>query len=452
VKIRVESVRNTWSKSIVFRIFLITAIVWLVIRLGFQIAYQSHFGGEWFLADDMQTYKLASERLVDHENMYRSEEMLKVAAFQYAPSFALAFFPISQLPLPVLSIGWMLVQMTAYLLLWLRWNSLLTDLDLKPVKEILIRTLPVWLIFSPFWADLAYANVYVIMAILATLLVEAIIKHRLGWSILWLGLILQIKPQWAFAVFIPLCQRDWKFLFKLLAGAGLFYLGCMGATILVIGPDFILSQYLAYSRFMFSLNSYFPWTKLPFLGYNHSILQVVIHFTKLPFSTLTAGITALIKAILLIPLVLVSWQFKKKYPAKSHALLLAMGWYLAFFIMLDVVWEVTLAMPVLALVWPTLHNLWERWILGILIGIYAVLNIWQMLSYGIWGDSILWQGYSYLLSDPAIYIPIILLVLLALYAALTRDLISQFSSSRNVSLQATFLNNEETPTGYTLTH
>ncbi len=99
--------------------------------------------------------------------------------------------------------------------------------------------MPVWLIFSTFWADLAYANVYVIMALLATLLIEAVLKHRLGWSILWLGLIIQIKPQWAFAIFIPLCLREWKFLFKLLAGAGLLYLACMGASMLAVGSGFI---------------------------------------------------------------------------------------------------------------------------------------------------------------------------------------------------------------------
>ena len=167
---------------------LIIAILWFVLRLAFQIAYQSNYGEKWFLADDMQAYKLAAERLVTHADIYRPEEMKTISAFQYAPSFALAYFPLTRLPIVVLATGWMLVQAAAWVFLWLRWDSILAALELKSAQEILAWTLPIWLIFSTFWADVAYANVYVIMALLASLLLEAVLKHRLGWSILWLGL------------------------------------------------------------------------------------------------------------------------------------------------------------------------------------------------------------------------------------------------------------------------
>lgn len=425
-----ESLRQVWVKSKAFRTFLIIAILWFVLRLAFQIAYQSNYGEKWFLADDMQTYKMAAERLVTHADIYRPEEMQTISAFQYAPSFALAYFPLTRLPIAVLAIGWMLVQAAAWVFLWLRWDSILAALELKSAREILARTLPIWLIFSTFWADVAYANVYVIMALLASLLLEAVLKHRLGWSIFWLGLIIQIKPQWAFPIFIPLCLREWKFLFKLLGGAGLLYLACMGASMLAVGSGFIFSQYLAYFRFMSGLNSYFPWTKLPFLGYNHSILQTLIHFSHWPYSALTVGTATLIKGVLLAPLVWASWHFGRAHRTQAHALMLALGWYLAIFLMMDVVWEVTLVLPILALVWPILRNTLERWGLGILIFIYAALDIWQIISYLIWGDAILWQGNSYMLTDPALYIPIILLVLLAFYAILLRQLLAQELPSR----------------------
>jgi hypothetical protein len=417
-----ESLKRAWAQSKAFRVFLIIAILWFVLRFVFQIAYQSNYGEGWFLADDMQAYKSAAERLVAHTDIYRPEEMQTISAFQYAPSYALAYFPLTRLPVAVLSVGWMVLQTAAYALLWLRWNALFSFLELKTAKSILARTLPIWLIFSTFWADLAYANVYIIMALLATLLIEAVLKHRLGWSILWSGIILQIKPQWAFALFIPLCLREWKFLLKVTAGAMLFYLGCLGAGMLVVGPSYLVSQDLAYFRFMLALNSYFPWTKLPFLGYNHSVLQTVIHFVHLPYSAVSVGTAALIKTILLAPLVWISWQFGRSARTQAQAVMLALAWYLAIFILMDVIWEVTLALPILALIWPALRNIWERGAAGVLIGVYAALDIWQTLSYMIWGDAILWQGNSYVLSDPAVYVPIILLVLLALYAALLRDL------------------------------
>ena len=55
----------------------------------------------------------------------------------------------------------------------------------------------------------------------------------------------------------------------------------------------------------------------------------------------------------------------------------------------------------------------------------CTLDIWQIISYLIWGDAILWQGNSYMLTDPALYIPIILLVLLAFYVVLLRQLLAQ---------------------------
>jgi hypothetical protein len=295
-------------------------------------------------------------------------------------------------------------------------------LGLRSAREILARTLPVWLIFSTFWSDLSYANVYIIMALLATLLIEAVLKRRLGWSIFWLGIILQIKPQWAFAVFIPLCQRDWKFLFRLVAGAGLLYLACAGATMLAVGSGYALSQYAAYFRFMTSLDSYYPWTELPFLGYNHSILATIIHFTGLPFSTVTVGIATVVKLIVLSPLLVVSWRFGRVQHSQADSLRLALGWYLGIFIAMDVIWEVSLGLAILALSWPTLHASWEKWGLGTLIGIYVTLDVWRLVSYLILGDAGLWQG-SYILADPAIYVPLILLVLCALYATMIRELL-----------------------------
>jgi hypothetical protein len=295
-------------------------------------------------------------------------------------------------------------------------------LGLNSAKEVLVQTLPAWLIFSAFWSDLAYANVYVIMALLATLLIAAVIKRRLGWAIIWLGLIIQIKPQWAFAIFILIGQRDWKFLLKLLAGAGLFYLSCMGATMLVVGSNNTLSQYSAYFSFMTSMDDYYPWTKLPFLGYNHSILQTVIHFAGLPLSKLTLGIANLIKLVLLVPLLWLSWQFNQINRPQSHALMLALGWYLGIFIIMDVIWELTLTLSVFSVIWPMLRATWGKWGMGMLVGIYVALDIWRAVSYLIWGNNILWQGSGYVMTDPALYVPIILLVLLALYIALLRNL------------------------------
>ena len=90
------------------------------------------------------------------------------------------------------------------------------------------------MLFTTFWNDLAYLNVYIFMALLATLLIDAILCERLGWSVLWASIILQIKPQWAFAVAVPLLLGRYRFFARLLvliivaygviAGGGLWLL------------------------------------------------------------------------------------------------------------------------------------------------------------------------------------------------------------------------------------
>jgi hypothetical protein len=215
-----EALRKIWKQSKWFRILLIIALIWFMIRLAFQFAYLSDIGKQWSLAPDMQVFKLTSERLINQEEIYHPGEVYSIEYFQYAPSYALAFFPISRLPVPAMAVGWTLIQILFYFCLWQRWDSLLAYLGLFQARNILVITLPLWLFFSQFWADLAYGNVYILMALLSTLLLEAVLKHRLGWSILWLAIILQIKPQCSFAILIPLCQREFRFLFKLLLEQG----------------------------------------------------------------------------------------------------------------------------------------------------------------------------------------------------------------------------------------
>jgi hypothetical protein len=436
-----ETLHQLWSKNKIFRIFLIVALVWFLIRLVFQLAYLSDFGQQWVLPDDLQVYKLTAERLVAHTDLYRPEEVYSIEYFQYAPSFALAFYPLARLPLPALSIGWMLLQIFFCFILWQRWNSILAYLKLFPARNILLLTLPAWLFFSQYWGDVAYGNIYILMALLSTLLLESVLKRQLGWTILWLGIILQIKPQCSFAMVIPLCQRDFKFLFKSLAGSALVYLGCVGLTMAAAGGNYVMGQYFAYFEFVKSLNAFFPWSKLPFLGYNHSILQTVIYFTGLSYSSLAVGITAFIKIVFMVPLVYLSWQFGRNRRSQSSALMLALAWYVGVFFLMDIVWEVTLILPILAMIWPVLRNRTEKWIVAFPIVLYVLLDFWQIASYLIWGDAILWQDSGYLLTDPAIYFPIILLVLLLVYVMLIRDLFNQQLSPR----QAQLMSDKSTP-------
>jgi hypothetical protein len=53
----------------------------------------------------------------------------------------------------------------------------------------------------------------------------------------------------------------------------------------------------------------------------------------------------------------------------------------------------------------------------VLFAPYALLDIWRLVSYMVLGDSVLYED-SYVLTDPLIYVPWIMMILLAFYTLL----------------------------------
>jgi hypothetical protein len=55
--------------------------------------------------------------------------------------------------------------------------------------------------------------------------------------------------------------------------------------------------------------------------------------------------------------------------------------------------------------------------LWVLFAPYALLDIWRLVSYIVFGDSVLYED-SYVLTDPLIYLPWIMMILLTFYTLL----------------------------------
>ena len=130
------------------------------------------------------------------------------------------------------------------------------------------------------WDDFSYMNTYILIALFATFLIEAVLQENLVWASFWLGaVILPIKPHWAFALVLPLLLGRYRFFLKLLLGAALAYLIVAGITILAGGFDYGIRQYQDYFAFLSKLTRDYPWwgPDRPFLGYNHSIMQIVLY-------------------------------------------------------------------------------------------------------------------------------------------------------------------------------
>jgi hypothetical protein len=432
----VAYIKEYWSKSKTYRVLLVLAILYALLRLAIQIFLftdamrpEAIAEGVQVSADLQQSYIASAQHFQAREDLYNKGSLEHVEAhYLYSPAFAFFFSPLLLLPLQVLLPLMAVIHILVYALLYIWWHRIFMQNNLINVARQWARLLPVTLVFSAFWDDFSYMNTYILIALFATFLIDAILQEKLAWASFWLGaVILPIKPHWAFALALPFLLGRYRFFLKLLLGAGLAYLSVAGITILAGGFDYGLRQYHDYFAFLARLTRDYPWwgPDKPFLGYNHSIMQIVLY--SLGVSAANMRLAIILKLILLLPLGWVSLKFLRHPSRKAGsevpetALALAFALYLGAFIWLDMVWELSLGVVIFAYLLATSEQKWVRSLLWILFAPYALLDIWRLVSYLGFGDSVLYQG-SYVLTDPLIYIPWIMILLLVFYTILVSKL------------------------------
>ncbi len=441
-----EYLRRCWSRSKVFRVVLVVAVVYAVLRLAVHGAYLAMMlypnagimGGtpEWtggegepMVPVDLQVYLDAAQHFKQRQDLYLKGSLERLEDhYLYGPSFALAFIPFLWLSPVAVSIVHTLLHILAYGLLYVLWWRIFHCLGFERAGPIMIWTLPVWLVFSAFWGDLGYLNIYLIMALFGTFYIKAVLYERLGWSVLWLTIILQIKPHWAFATAVPLLIGRYRFFFKLAALAFIAYLAITGIVFWVGGPNYAWQQYIDYVNFLQRLSRDFPWRgpDRAFLGYNHSIKQII--FYMLGVTPVTARLVTIVKALLLIPLAIVSLRYllhpdgRPGYEVPQLGLDFAFVLYLGAFIWLDMVWEVSLGIAIFTYLLATLERRSARILVWVVFLPYALVDLWQFVSFAVFGMDVIAPG-PYILTDPSIYIPMVMIVILTFYALLIKRLL-----------------------------
>jgi hypothetical protein len=171
------------------------------------------------------------------------------------------------------------------------------------------------------------------------------------------------------------------------------------------------------------LTQQFPWRgpDAPFLGYNHSIKQVAVYLLGAAPGTLRLATG--IKAAILAPLAVVAllhlvWQTSRtRLTGPQLSLDLAFAAYLAAFIWLDIVWEVSLGVVVFAYLLATCVGRGLRITIWMVFLPYALVDVWQIAGVAVFGTDVVLPG-PYVLTDPSIYFPLIMLVILAFYMVL----------------------------------
>ncbi len=435
-----KSLLTLWRQSKIWRFMVTGSIAYVLLRLVVHGLFLSLllFPGQGPLGDlpawtesqeamvpaDLQIYLNAAKNFRSRQGLYLQGSLARLEDhFPYAPSFALAFIPFLWLSPVAVTIVHTVLHFVALLLLYFCWGQIFKQLNLERAVQILPWTIPVWLLFSSFWTDLSYLNIYIVMALIGTLLIRAIINEQLGGAVLYLALVLQIKPHWAFAAVVPLLLGRYRFFFKLMVWTLVAYLLTTGIVILVASPAYGWQQYIDYVRFLARLSRDFPWRgpDSGFLGYNHSIVQIIVYVFGV--SSISMRWATIAKAALLVPLVLTAVRYLI-YPIRcvgrnvpQVALDLAFVFYLGAFIWLDMVWELSLGLGIFVYLLATLNGRIERVVTGVVFLFYALLDPWRVISFVVGRMDVILPG-PYVATDPAIYVPLIMIVILTFYALL----------------------------------
>ncbi|MBN1936569.1 MAG: hypothetical protein JW934_18040 [Anaerolineae bacterium] len=435
-----ESVRRCWAQSKVYRVLLIVALVYTVLRLAIHGVYLGMMLApsadgesdlpEWTEAEgpmipaDLQIYLNAARHFQQREGLYLQGPLTRLEDhYPYAPIFALFFVPFLSLSPVVVTVVHTLLHIAAYVMLFIWWGRIFRRMGLDRAALALAWTLPLWPVFAAFWGDLGYLNIYLPMALLGTWFIEAVLSERLGWALLWLSIIVQIKPHWAFALAVPLFLGRFRFFFKLAGLAVLVYVIVFGLLVTITGPEYILTQYGEYVQFLGRLSRDFPWreSSAPFLGYNHSVRQVIYYV--LGRSPLTRILATAFKVLLLLPLAFAGLHHLLR-PVRQPGFevpRLGLDWafalYLGAFIWLDMVWEVSLGLVVFVYLLAVVERRGVRALLWGVFMPYVFVDLIQAASFAVWGMSVVAPG-PYVLTDPSIYVPVILIAILTFYAVL----------------------------------
>jgi hypothetical protein len=438
--------RDRWQRSRVFRVIIVLSVGYVLFRILVQGGYLAMLllpesgilGGvpEWTEAEgpmvpaDLQIYIDAAKHIRARQNLYLQGSLERLEDhYPYAPSFALAFTPFLALSPANIAIVHTLLHMVAYAGLYITWFQIFRQWGFRTCERLMIWSLPIWLLFSSFWTDLGYLNIYIIVALIGTLFIKAVIEENLVLSVLWLSLILQMKPHWAFALAVPFLMSRFHFFFRLVGSSVVAYLLIAVVVMLIVGPTYGFQQHVEYAKFLGRLSDDFPWRTQSdgFIGYNNSIKQIVVYILGLTPLTLRAA--TIIKLALLLPLALVIFHHLRHplrepgYKRPQRALDLAFAFYLGAFIWLDMVWELSLGVPLFVYLLGTLKQRLGKMLIAATFLPYALLDPWRVSSLGLraLGWNVIAPG-PYVLTDPSIYIPIIMLSILVFYALLIRRL------------------------------
>lgn len=385
-----------------------------------------------WIGGDLRINVDAAHRLTEHEQLYYEGDPPKFEVYNYTPFYALALSQITtRLPFTTHAFLHALVSLAAYIALFFSWRRLFVWLGVPGALETTIALLPIWFIYTAWWGDAILLNLYVILALAASWLFYFLWQEKLWPAALILILIFQVKPQWGFGLMLPLLMGRFRFFAKLVAVVLGGYILVAAATILWLGPDYGLAQYGSYYEMLATHTREIPWHGPgEFIGYDHSIAQ--IYFYLFGYDEAAWPIVGAIKLAILGPLgvatvLLISRERNRVQWTGSMALEAFFALYLAAFIWLDLVWEITLSIVIFTYLMTVTTRREARWLIAVPFSCYAIADLWQVIGIPLvatlWGETTVASQGPPLWADPSFHIPIIMFVILSFYGLLVGRLL-----------------------------
>ena len=397
---------------------------WLDIGMAASSAEAGNEANAWF-GRDLRVVVGAANRLVERRDMYPIDKwMATFDEYNYSPFYALFISQIStRLPFNVQATLHALVSLAAYAALFFTWRRLFPFLGMSQASQVIVGILPLWFLYTAWWGDAILLNIYILLALTVSWLFYFIWKERLWPSALLLILILQVKPQWAFPLALPLVLGRFRFFAKLVALVVGGYLLVAMVTVLWLGTDYGLAQYTAYYRMLAIAPNKIPWHGPgEYIGYDHSIAQ--IYFYLFGYTDAAWPIVRLIKVLIIAPLAVIAIRLirRNQETQPGPALEAYFALYFASFVWLDLVWETTLSIVVFVYLMAVLKDRWARWLAAVTFVGYTLADLWQVIgiplaSVVVGGAELLKHGPP-LWADPSFRIPLIMLVILTFYGLL----------------------------------
>ena len=404
-----------WRNSSSFRVWTILATIGLVLNLALTVLWQMEIVSfdDTPPANDLKIYLDAGHRFLQRENLYVAPRA-DFGLYAYSPAFAALPGFLTFLPYKLVWVVDALLHLLAYWVIYWLWYRIFRDQKLNSAAKAFIRLFPLWIIFTGLLYEIAYMNIYIFMAFIATLLLEAMLNQHVAKAILWLTILLLIKPQWAFALGIPFLLGQWRFLAKVAGGALLAYFAVAAVMMLFTG-QYALEQYREYFQFLGSIPYTFPWNTMAkdgHAGYNNSLMQLVIFFTN--HASYSLAVTTVVKIVLSLPVILIYLRYRRQTPLQGNPAFI-LEWifalYLLAFLWLDVVTELTFGIVVFAYLLGTLPNPISKNLARLVFLPYALTHLWITFT----GIASFLAPLPDAIIDPSLFIPFILIAMLGLY-------------------------------------